>query len=96
MKRCGKQAQLALDEGEVPVGCVVVDPATSSIVCRGRNATNVTKNVRPVSCVRWICNEAVVAQATRHAEFVAADELRAKLVASGAPVPAHIFTGLEL
>ncbi len=43
------QAEAALEEQEVPVGCVVVDPATRTVVSRGRNATNATKNVRRFS-----------------------------------------------
>lgn len=45
MFHCNEQAKLALDEGEVPVGCVVVDPVTNSVLFSGRNATNATKNV---------------------------------------------------
>jgi tRNA-specific adenosine deaminase 2 len=35
-----EQARLALGEGEVAVGCVLVDADTDTIVARGRNATN--------------------------------------------------------
>lgn len=34
------EAEEALKEGEVPVGCVVVDIATSTLLATGRNATN--------------------------------------------------------
>lgn len=39
-----EEARGALDEGEVPVGCVLVDSRTRQLVSRGRNATNRTKN----------------------------------------------------
>ncbi|EPR62740.1 putative CMP/dCMP deaminase, zinc-binding [Toxoplasma gondii TgCatPRC2] len=39
-----EEARLALKEGEVPVGCVLVDSKTRQVVSRGRNATNRTKN----------------------------------------------------
>eukprot|EP00039_Didymoeca_costata_P010648 m.144085 g.144085 ORF g.144085 m.144085 type:complete len:175 (+) comp14910_c0_seq9:71-595(+) len=43
MQAALKQAQLALDESEVPVGCVIVHPS-KGIVAQGRNRTNVSKN----------------------------------------------------
>lgn len=36
------EAQLALDEGEVPVGCVLVQESNGRVVGRGRNATHCT------------------------------------------------------
>ncbi|PFH37953.1 putative CMP/dCMP deaminase, zinc-binding [Besnoitia besnoiti] len=38
------EAKAALEEGEVPVGCVLVDSRTREVVSTGRNATNRTKN----------------------------------------------------
>jgi tRNA(Arg) A34 adenosine deaminase TadA len=78
MKEALREADVALASGEVPVGCVLVDLPSGRIVGRGRNATNVTKNVRTHSvcdvlllCAVWV---APVMQGTRHAEFVAVDE----------------------
>jgi tRNA(Arg) A34 adenosine deaminase TadA len=51
------QAEQALREGEVAVGCVLVDSRNGAVIGRGRNATVATKN------------------GTRHAEFVAVDEV---------------------
>jgi tRNA-specific adenosine deaminase 2 len=56
------EATKALNIGEVPVGCVIVQPSTTAnfsdrIIGRGANRTNLT------------CN------ATRHAEFEALDEI---------------------
>ena len=53
-------AEVALERGEVPVGCILVDRSSGEIVASGENDTNRT------------CN------ATRHAEFVAVERLRAK------------------
>nr|CEL66916.1 TPA: Cytidine and deoxycytidylate deaminase family protein, related [Neospora caninum Liverpool] len=39
-----EEARSALQEGEVPVGCVLVDSRTRQVVAKGRNATNRTKN----------------------------------------------------
>ncbi len=39
------QAEVAMADGEVPVGCVLID-ASGSVVCAGRNETNASKNVR--------------------------------------------------
>lgn len=44
MRAALEEAAAALREGEVPVGCVLVDPRTATIVSRGRNATNKKKN----------------------------------------------------
>lgn len=38
MERALKQAQIAGDEGEVPVGAVIVDPDTREIIVESRNA----------------------------------------------------------
>lgn len=43
------KAQIALDEGEVPVGCVLVHRGTGRVVSFGHNETNATCNVRAVS-----------------------------------------------
>ncbi|KAJ3331359.1 tRNA(adenine34) deaminase [Kappamyces sp. JEL0680] len=40
MHRALELAQEALDAGEVPVGCVFVDPASQTVVAQGRNRTN--------------------------------------------------------
>ncbi len=37
-------AREALAAGEVPIGCVLVDTRSGSVVSRGRNATNATRN----------------------------------------------------
>lgn len=37
MRRALELAQIAADQGEVPVGCVIVDPATGGIVGEGSN-----------------------------------------------------------
>jgi len=37
-----REASLALEEGEVPVGCVVADSGTGEILAHGRNATHAT------------------------------------------------------
>lgn len=38
------QAREALDAGEVPIGCVIVDRRTGKIVASGRNRTNETRD----------------------------------------------------
>jgi len=38
------EARLAISDGEVPVGCVLVDRASGAVVARGRNATNRSRN----------------------------------------------------
>lgn len=40
------QAEKALTQGEVPVGCVLVDVVGHRIVSSGHNQTNATANVR--------------------------------------------------
>jgi tRNA-specific adenosine deaminase 2 len=64
MKEALVEATKALDIGEVPVGCIMVLPSSTTspdkIVARGANRTNLT------------CN------ATRHAEFEAIDDLLAR------------------
>ena len=37
-----EEAELALEEEEVPVGCVFVQPDTKEVLCRGHNKTNET------------------------------------------------------
>jgi tRNA(adenine34) deaminase len=39
-----EEAALAAREGEVPVGCVVVDDATNTVLARGRNARERTQD----------------------------------------------------
>lgn len=55
MRHALKEAELAIEEGEVPVGAVFVahklidcvhDLSTGTIVSRGHNLTNRTRNVR--------------------------------------------------
>jgi tRNA-specific adenosine deaminase 2 len=47
MKEALAQAQKALDEGEVPVGCVLVH--NNQIIGRGANKTVQTRNVRVIT-----------------------------------------------
>ena len=51
---CLMQACRALEEGEVPVGCVVV--RDGSVVATGSNKTNETRNVRALlaGLVGWV------------------------------------------
>eukprot|EP00388_Colpodella_angusta_P000395 GDKJ01001442.1.p1 GENE.GDKJ01001442.1~~GDKJ01001442.1.p1 ORF type:complete len:191 (+),score=35.46 GDKJ01001442.1:64-573(+) len=44
MKEALEQAKIAWHAGEVPVGCVLVDRASKTIIARSCNATNKTKN----------------------------------------------------
>jgi tRNA-specific adenosine deaminase 2 len=44
MRAALKQAQLALQNGEIPVGCVFVDTTTNQIISAGHNKTNETRN----------------------------------------------------
>jgi tRNA(Arg) A34 adenosine deaminase TadA len=44
MKSALKEAEIALNGGEVPVGCVFV--SDGRIIGRGSNQTNVARNVR--------------------------------------------------
>lgn len=44
MLRALDQAQLALESGEVPVGCVIVHNKEQYIVGTGHNETNATSN----------------------------------------------------
>lgn len=83
----GLQAREALQNGEVPVGCLLV--YRDQVVGKGRNEVNETKNVTPVfpsvtpadaagSDVSQMKVEIKVVcplQATRHAEMVALDQL---------------------
>lgn len=46
MREALLQASKALDEGEVPVGCVFVDASSNTIISKGSNKTNETRNVR--------------------------------------------------
>lgn len=39
-----EQAQQALDNLEVPIGCSILDTCTGEILCKGRNRTNETRN----------------------------------------------------
>ncbi len=80
------------------MGCVVVDPATGAVVCKGHNETNASKNVRKfkLSHIYFHIDAVNHVQATRHAEFVAADELLASLAAAGTLPPSPLFQGLEL
>ena len=47
MRLAIKQAELALDSGEIPVGCVFVNK-DGDIVAEGHNKTNESRNVSPV------------------------------------------------
>jgi tRNA-specific adenosine deaminase 2 len=44
MEHALREAKLALDEGEIPVGCVFVDEAAGTVVARGHNKTNESRN----------------------------------------------------
>lgn len=44
MRRALEQAQIAFDEREVPVGCIIVHKESGEIVSEGSNATNRTNN----------------------------------------------------
>lgn len=44
MREALAEAARALDEWEVPCGCVLVDDRTGVVVARGRNRTNATRN----------------------------------------------------
>lgn len=44
MEEAFNQAEEALDAGEVPIGCALVDQDTSEIVAVGRNRTNELRN----------------------------------------------------
>ncbi len=44
MQEAFDEARKALEIGEVPVGCVFVDATTKSVIARGRNSVNQTKN----------------------------------------------------
>ena len=48
MEHALKEAQDALDEGEIPVGCVFVSEASGLVVTRGHNKTNESRNVRSI------------------------------------------------
>lgn len=79
------------------MGCVVVDPSTGAIVSRGRNATNVTKNVKTHMFTNYACNILdFILQGTRHAEFLAADALIASYARAGVEPPSPLFNGLDL
>lgn len=43
-EQCMQQAELALQEKEVAIGCVFYDSKQGKIVARGRNSVNATKN----------------------------------------------------
>lgn len=64
MKKALDMAQEAMDHSEVPVGCVFV--RDDQIIAQARNRTNELANVRHVP---------TNAQATRHAELEAIDEI---------------------
>jgi tRNA(Arg) A34 adenosine deaminase TadA len=44
MAKALEQATMALNSGEVPVGCVIVHNAEQRIVAGGHNETNITSN----------------------------------------------------
>ena len=54
------QAQLGLERGEVPVGCIFVSNEDGRVLARSHNLTNATKNVL-LNCV--------MLQATTHCEI---------------------------
>lgn len=39
-----EEGRIALNNGEIPVGCVFVDVTTGSVIAKGSNRTNLTKN----------------------------------------------------
>ena len=45
------QAEMALKEGEVPVGCVIVHMPTRRVLSCGHNETNATQNVSISLCL---------------------------------------------
>lgn len=85
-----QQACRALEEGETPVGCVVV--RDGAVAATGSNKTNESRNVRRECAfgqAAQLVSEAVPSQptpplpplhlqGTRHAEFVAIDQLLAE------------------
>lgn len=71
-----QQARLAQDAQEVPVGVVFVQGDT--IVARGSNQTNITRNVRLKRAHTSFCVHPQFSQGTRHAELVAVDALLAE------------------
>lgn len=44
METAFEQAEEALQVGEVPIGCAIVDPQTDKIIATGRNRTNEHRN----------------------------------------------------
>lgn len=44
MQEAIKQAEKALQENEIPVGCVIVNNSNQEIISRGYNQTNETRN----------------------------------------------------
>lgn len=60
MKEALNECQKALDEGEVPVGCVFVSLDNNEIIVRGHNMTNLTKNATThaeINCINSIKND---------------------------------------
>mmetsp|Transcript_22277 Transcript_22277/g.15887 ORF Transcript_22277/g.15887 Transcript_22277/m.15887 type:complete len:130 (+) Transcript_22277:48-437(+) len=59
MQKALEQAEKALYEAEVPVGCVFVDNKTGKIVASAHNLTNKTKNATThceINCIRELGN----------------------------------------
>lgn len=78
---------MALDEGEVPVGCVIV--YLGQVIATGGNKTNEERNV--LRTIPFSESSHTSLQATRHAEIVAIDR-----VILDSKIPAEVLAECDL